>query len=1146
MNSLAKKIASVGLSVTTAVWLTGAAAFVPVASAQTAADLQAQISALLATIQALQAQLAGMTGAPASYTFTRDLTVGSRGDDVKALQQYLNSQGYQVAASGVGSPGSETTYFGPLTQAALAKFQAAKGVTPSVGYFGPKTRASIGAVAGPGAPVVPVPAGAAATVDAIGPAAGTIPDGSIYNPVLKLRFTAGASAVNVSSVTVTRGGYIANTMITGLSAWDDAAVRYGNIVTALTSDGKATLSFGTTPFSVPAGQSKVLTIAANIDALAGSGSVSFSVAAASDINVGGTVSGTFPITGSTFTVVDGSTSLADIRLSDQAVSGMSSANAQNSAVDGNVEIGTDVQKEVFKLRLNQNNSREGVKLEKLSFYVSGTIDETKDLRNWKLYSPEGNVLATADRSYDRNVNFVLATPYLIDKGLSKDLSVKVDVTDGSSRYFTLYIMNDYDVTVRGVTTGAGIVPADSTGGALAAADTQANAASAYFKMKAGDLTVSKAASSPSGSVAPSSQNVVLAEFDLKSAGEKLEIRKMGVKVLYPGASAVVLTGSLSVKDKATNETYLSISADTTGIVTSTVPTAAYLLTGQQNLSSYITVESGETKTIQVIGTVSSNATSTSNYTVYVGQFYSKRFSTNDYMDLAAAAYSANQIAVGDVTLSVTKDVSFVNTNRAAGATNVKIGQYVFQASAADDVRISTVNVGVYATSTNTQNVKLVKGTTWDAASQIGATVGTPSVSGNSFTVNLTIPKSASQVISVFADVLASGVGNVSTSIMAAGVSGYGIASGKSLASTPAALEGGQIVLIAAPTLTITKDPDSAVSKVVTAGGTGVELGKIRFLAANDSLTLKTIRLEIISASTSQWAAATDVSQNFQKVYLYDGSAPLNAGGTSVASGEVLISGLSLALPQGQYKTLTVKADVSNSGTMKSDSVGGIQVKSTTSPTDLEVYSAQGLMTSGVTLTGNASSSFMLFADTAPTIANAYDLPTTGKGAMPNDVISKFRITNPGPVPITLTSTTIAVTLAGTLNTSSSVGQFTLTDVNDFTLATAPLQVSATSTSASFTFSSFAQTQEISAGGSKVLVLKADTSNIKTGTITTGIAPSLSTRVDGTKGYIESSRSSELMWNDGGLMYSYVTATQVTNSNNQASDSYTVYGSTLFY
>ena len=65
------------------------------------------------------------------------------GDDVKALQVYLNTHGFMIASSGPGSSGNETTKFGAATKAALSKFQKAKGITPAAGYFGPKTRASL-------------------------------------------------------------------------------------------------------------------------------------------------------------------------------------------------------------------------------------------------------------------------------------------------------------------------------------------------------------------------------------------------------------------------------------------------------------------------------------------------------------------------------------------------------------------------------------------------------------------------------------------------------------------------------------------------------------------------------------------------------------------------------------------------------------------------------------------------------------------------------------------------------------------------------------------------------------------------------------------------------------------------------------------
>jgi hypothetical protein len=76
----------------------------------------------------------------------RNLTVGDVGEDVRMLQKLLNQQGFIVSLSGIGSPGRETSYFGLLTRAALAKFQAAHAITPSVGYFGPLTRVAVQAL----------------------------------------------------------------------------------------------------------------------------------------------------------------------------------------------------------------------------------------------------------------------------------------------------------------------------------------------------------------------------------------------------------------------------------------------------------------------------------------------------------------------------------------------------------------------------------------------------------------------------------------------------------------------------------------------------------------------------------------------------------------------------------------------------------------------------------------------------------------------------------------------------------------------------------------------------------------------------------------------------------------------------------------
>jgi len=134
------------------------------------ASLQATIDQLTALIASLQTGAAipvsggAITGVPTDFTFETDLELGTSGDDVHYLQIVLNSDPVtQLATTGVGSPGEETSYFGPLTKAAVINFQekytddvlAFWGLTSGTGYVGSTTRVKLNELlgVGPSAPV---------------------------------------------------------------------------------------------------------------------------------------------------------------------------------------------------------------------------------------------------------------------------------------------------------------------------------------------------------------------------------------------------------------------------------------------------------------------------------------------------------------------------------------------------------------------------------------------------------------------------------------------------------------------------------------------------------------------------------------------------------------------------------------------------------------------------------------------------------------------------------------------------------------------------------------------------------------------------------------------------------------------------------
>jgi len=90
-----------------------------------------------------------------SPLFIRSLTLGSTGEDVKALQKFLNQDTTtRIAVSGPGSQGEETSYFGALTQAAVIRFQEKYAndvlypllLSRGTGYVGAKTIAKLNAL----------------------------------------------------------------------------------------------------------------------------------------------------------------------------------------------------------------------------------------------------------------------------------------------------------------------------------------------------------------------------------------------------------------------------------------------------------------------------------------------------------------------------------------------------------------------------------------------------------------------------------------------------------------------------------------------------------------------------------------------------------------------------------------------------------------------------------------------------------------------------------------------------------------------------------------------------------------------------------------------------------------------------------------
>src|SRR3989344_5945418 len=260
--------------ITAIVGLTLVALVAPVtASALTIDELMAQMAVLQAQLLALQQGQGGGTPVStgsvscAGITFSRALTVGSTGSDVKCLQVLLNNNGFTLAQTGAGSPGMETSYFGPRTLAVVRAFQVARGWTPA-NQVGPLTRAALNALINSGTyvpPVVPVagcPAGAVYN-SITGALCATTPtpstpgmEGSItvtksVSPISGVQMNIGQSNVAVAAVDVkaTNSDVVVNRVdvnFTGISG-TSCNVRPWTMISGVTvSDGSTSKSLAVT------------------------------------------------------------------------------------------------------------------------------------------------------------------------------------------------------------------------------------------------------------------------------------------------------------------------------------------------------------------------------------------------------------------------------------------------------------------------------------------------------------------------------------------------------------------------------------------------------------------------------------------------------------------------------------------------------------------------------------------------------------------------------------------------------------------------------------------------------------------------------------------------------------------------------------
>ncbi len=856
MSKLINKVSISVVSLATVLSLSGVASLVPATvHGATAEELQTQIALLMAQITAMQAQLStsgtpSSSIVPASLLSSSDLTVGSKGAAVRDLQRFLNGSGFAVSASGAGSPGNESEYFGNLTKVALGKFQASQGISPSTGYFGSITRAKLSAMS---SATVTTTTGSTTTTTTT--TTTTLPSGCTstagWSPTTGALCATGAATVSAGTdMVVTQGAMTTGALIQGQAIGSLAMFTFTNrtgaeatvktlsfnrtgvsndntLVNVYLYDGvkrltdSASVSSGVinfnTPsgiFTVPAMSSKTITVKADILSTANGQIVGVTLASGSGSL--GALSG-LPIAGPTQSIA--SATLAGANFAAATTPGAATIDPQDGYV---------MWQNVLSVTTRALN------MSSLSFRQIGSVNSS-DLRNFKLYVDGvqvGTTVAALDSAsyitFDMSGN-----PVKLATG-NRTLKLVGDIVGGSNRNFTMSLRQVGDVMLVDSELGQPVLPqANST--TFSARET------GQQDISQGTISITKKATSLSGNVTKDSTNIVLASYEVKASGESMKVENLRVGIVSGTATVGSLRNAALFVDGAQVGSTISI-ATTTG-------TTQY---SEVSLGSSLVVVPGTPRTLEIRadiydndGTNSVVAGTTLTARILAGVTNVQRMTSLNYV--ANTLVDGNQLTVTEGSLTASKNATYSDAQTTVvPRTAFKLGSWNLVAGDSEGVTLNAINVNIRqngttdALITDMNDIFVKYGTkTSSVKSSVSAT--------STWSINETLASNANIPVEVYAT-LNSGIRAASTTIATLYVEGTTLASAQSKNS---AYTTGQTLTVQAGSVVSSFVNDSTVAERLLVGATsGNKMASFKIVATNDSYTITDLALKVDSANAA--------------------------------------------------------------------------------------------------------------------------------------------------------------------------------------------------------------------------------------------------------------------------------------------------------
>ncbi len=870
----------------------------------------------------------GGTGTATECNFTRSLTMGSTGADVKCLQEYLNSAGFTVASSGVGSAGNETTYFGSLTRAAVIDWQNAYaadvltpvGLSAGTGYWGSSSIAHYNAIAGTVTDGTgdtdddtPTATGSGLSISTVSQPSSTLaPEGAARVPFTKFALTASSDGdVTVDSVTIEKAGLLNDSVFSGVIILDQDGDQIG-IARTLNSNHRVILS---SDFTVPAGQTKVYTIAGNMAASLDSYSGEVGGLDVIAIDAGSTsVNGSLPVTGTQHTM-NSSLSIGGLTVEAGAFDPGSANSSLNVGTQGytfaglKFTAGSAEDIEIEAIRWNQAGSASIGDLENVVINIDGT-DYSTDVDD------DGDYYTAS-----------LANPITVSKGEVVQLYIKGDVESGSARTIDFNIYRKTDIVVKGKTYGYNITASGGSTGSASEGALSSNT-QPFFNAYAhtisdGTIKVQKATSVSSQTVAENLSDQPLGGFAVEVKGESISVSQIVFDLATtPAASGVSIDSddvtNITLEDENGNIVAGPVdgvaggdSAVTfTDSVTFPIGTTVYTLKGKLGTD------------FSDNDTIAASTTPGDDWTSVKGDV-----TGNDITPTPATSVTGSTMTVKAASLRVSVSPTPSAQDMVAGTSGFHFADYVLDASSSgEDIRVTLMKpqltISTAGTADDLSSCQLWDG---DTAVNTGGNVYDPGNSVSSgddvaftFDSGFTIDKGTVKTLALKCNVRANTDGTAGTSTYAWGIEdatanviSSGMTSGQSVTEDITTSAGQNMTIQTEGSLSVALDTSSPALKWVQAGATDQTLAVFRVTSSYEDISLSQIGLQIATSSTANDSMASNTPSDLPKVTIWNGADQVGeAVFTTSDYATATLSGV--VVPKDQQTLLTVRGDI---GTM---------------------------------------------------------------------------------------------------------------------------------------------------------------------------------------------------------------------------------------